>query len=189
MMELRKTQITSVGDAECAQNIGTNIGNTVLPYADAFLAFTFAPNPKRYPTMDPSGQYKTLLNCIFLKKCITEIFDKFLFTPELTENGNIHIHGYYHVSDHIKYNRWFLPACKSLGYVCVKTKVDRKWIIEYVTKDMNKMEDILEIGLPVPLSHVNHGDYHSKREIRFEANRYKINITKKPKNVDIRKYL
>lgn len=126
----------------------------VSDYLPAFKAFTLVPNPTKYKSTDPVHQYKSLLLCLFLKRDIVHTFSKFLFVPELTNQGNVHIHGYYSVKDNIKYNRWFLPACKEWGFINIKNNVDDQWTFEYLTKDIESMAELMD-ELPVPLHSEN----------------------------------
>jgi len=132
-----------------------------------FYAFTLNPDPTRYKSHDPVDQYKALLNCIFAKKYMKHTFEEFVFYPELTLNGNVHIHGCYKLKDRVKYNRWFLPACKQWGFVLVKDKIDDDWLI-YVMKESEKgdLECLFE-GLPYPLTEDNIDDY--KKDVRVKT--------------------
>lgn len=124
---------------------------------DAFKAFTWTPDPKRYRSTDPYRQYEDLLLNILLKKEMEQTFTAYVFVPELNENGNIHIHGYYNVKDVVKYNRWFLPACKHWGYTCIKKKVDLKWMIDYLAKEIDNTSQVV-YPLQSVITHDNRGD-------------------------------
>lgn len=192
MMEVRKLNPKYL-EAEwqayrSAKNQAITYAAEVVDYLPAYRAFTLAPNPKRFPTTNPTGQYKSLLSSIFLNRDLKQVFTKFLFTPELTEEGNIHIHGYYSVKDAIKYHRWFLPACKSIGFIKIKNNVDPYWVNEYVTKDMDEMENILKNDVPLPLTEQNFDEYKEYKP-KYLMRRYLLNMSNKVKNVDIRKYL
>lgn len=116
---------------------------------EAMKAFTWSPNPKKYRSHDPNDQYEALLNHVFFKKEFRHTFDKFVFIPELTEDGNVHIHGIYHVKDNIKYHKWFLPICKLYGFVKIKGKVDKGWI-DYICEDCADNEELF-FHQPYPL--------------------------------------
>lgn len=153
----------------CAECIGKDFADKYKNNLAAFRAFTWAPNPNRYRSLDPTQQYKALLACVLLKRPIKDTFNVFLFTPELTETGNIHIHGYYSIKDSIKYYNWFLPAVKSFGFVTVKSIVNETWTHDYVCKDMTKMEDILDHDVPIPLTNDNYDSYRFHRDYWTKA--------------------
>lgn len=173
------TEVVNPEDYMCAECIGEIHACKYRHHLEAFHAFTWAPNPKYYKSFDPNDQYYTLLACVLLKKNIINTFQVFLFTPELTESGNIHIHGYFSIKDSVKYFKWFLPLCKSFGYVMVKGKVDTKWTEEYVLKDMNKMEDILDFECPCPLTDEN---FEHFRDFKYHFNKLKF-LRKVPKGI------
>lgn len=104
---------------------------------DAFQAFTWTPDPKKYRSSDPQRQWEDLLVNVLTSPQMEYTFNVFVFVPEINQNGNIHVHGYYNVDDHVKYNRWFLPACKTWGYTYIKKKVDTKWMIDYLQKEID----------------------------------------------------
>lgn len=116
------------------------------------VAFTWVPNPNRYNSVIPKCQYKALLGHVLLAS--NRVFSDFKFFPELTKEGNIHIHGTFIIKDYVKYYKYFLPKCKQFGFVKVKCKdVDEKWD-EYIEKDEDMMTEILA-DLPVPLTSSN----------------------------------
>lgn len=128
-----------------------------IPDTDNLRAFTWVPDPARYPSYDAKAQYKLLLSWVLLTA--DKYFSKFGFCPELTENGNIHIHGWFVIKDKIKYYKWFLPRCKRLGYVCVKKSPNEKWF-EYTDKDIDMMKELMRHGrVPIPLTHLNIKEY------------------------------
>jgi len=134
------------------------------------IAFTWTPNPIRYPSSECRKQYKCLLDYILLSSF--KYFSKFCFIPEINLNGNIHIHGWYIVKDRIKYYKFFLPKCKSLGYVLLKHKVDDGWAA-YLEKDLFETVQIVGMDLPVPLTHNNNKSYvhlktYQKRRIKVQ---------------------
>lgn len=157
-------------------------------YLPAYKAFTCSPDPTKYKSHDPGDQWRTLLNCVLLQKRIKRCFTKFLFVPELNENGNIHFHGYYSVANKYEYNRWFLPACKRWGWCRIKDRVDDYWTFEYVTEDIEEMEEVLP-DLPVVITDENFDELYDIRERTYRFTT-KYTMSKMKSNKDIRsKYL
>lgn len=115
-------------------------------------AFTWVPNPAKYPSSEPAKQYKSLLNHVLLSSF--KFFRLFCFVPELTENGNIHIHGWFIIKDRVAFYKIFLPKCRQYGFTLIKTNVDEDWF-DYVSKDMSTTIDVVGEDLPVPLTHLN----------------------------------
>jgi len=151
---------------------------------DALHAFTLNPDPRRYRSFHTNYQYLSLLKCIFCKRDIMNTFDYFLFTPELTLQGNVHIHGYFHVKDIKKYYAWFLPACKHWGFVLIKEHVNQEWTMNYITKKMNEMWNLFDEELPVPLTSDNFNYWKEKIDkINTEPKHTMVLKFKKKKSV------
>lgn len=129
-------------------------------YADVYdtdivYFITWSPDPARYPSSTPSDQYKVLLDLVLLKS--DKLFNSFAFTPELTENGNIHIHGFFTIRDKVKYYKWFLPKIKSFGNTKIERMRKAYWrkALDYLMKDCEIMNQIMDNKLPIPLTHIN----------------------------------
>lgn len=142
----------------------TVYANDAVDHKEAYIAFTFNPDPQKYRSNDPIEQYKSLLLCLFLKRDIIHTFTKFIFIPELTKMGNVHIHGYFAIRDAIKYHKWFIPACKQWGKMAfyVKKNVDEYWMYDYMCKEVHMLADTFE-DLPYPLSDDNFEDYYQTK--------------------------
>lgn len=116
--------------------------------------FTWTPDPSRYPTSKPHEQYKIILQLILLQS--HKVFSTFAFTPELNDNGNIHIHGWYVIKDKVKYHKYYLPKMKGFGYVKIDNCNSKKALEDYYKKDIELMNEMMyEYDLPIPLTHVN----------------------------------
>lgn len=121
---------------------------------DEVCLFTWNPDPNRYPTTKPHEQYKILIDLLLINS--SKVFSRFAFTPELTLNGNIHIHGWFVIKDKYKYFKWFLPKCKSFGFVKIDKMKSKNALEEYYKKDINHMNELMnEYDLPIPLTHDN----------------------------------
>lgn len=114
---------------------------------------TWTPDPSRYPTTKPHEQYKIILQLILLQS--HKVFSTFALTPELNENGNIHIHGWFVLSDSVKFYKYYLPKMRGFGYVKVDKCIKREGLT-YYKKDIELMNELMyEYDLPIPLTHVN----------------------------------
>lgn len=121
-------------------------------------AFTWTPHPDKYPSVIPRKQYKCLLKYVLLGGA-PRCFRTFMFVPEINENGNVHIHGWYVIKDNIAYWKSFLPKCKRMGYVKVKKgNIDDKWC-SYLQKDANDTAQTVGEDMPVPLCDSNYKSY------------------------------
>lgn len=127
-----------------------------------FHAFTWNPDPAKYPSGKPEDQYRCLLDHCLLAafKC----FSYFCFVPELTKSGNTHIHGWYIIKDNISYHKWFLPQCKRLGFVLVKAQSNKQKVIpeewqNYLLKEMEDNVIIYGEKMPIPLTHNNYQQF------------------------------
>lgn len=142
-------------------------------------AFTLNPDPSRYNSDDPVVQYEQLLQDIFLKeKHMCATFSVYAFVPEMTENGNVHIHGYYIVKDRVKYYRWFLPKCKSWGYIKVKTtNVNKKWLT-YCQKEVMEHYPLFDPPYVLETDQI-----HRKKNIKLVPNHLHVYKRRKAKNI------
>lgn len=138
-------------------------------------AFTWTPDPMKYPSSDPRSQYKCLLNYILL--VAFKYFKYFCFVPELNTNGNVHIHGWYIIKDNIAYYKSFIPKCKRLGFVLIKKKVNEKWF-DYVNKEIDLTINVIGEDMPIPLTHCNCGSYkrlwRKKTGIKNTPHKYNV---------------
>lgn len=124
-------------------------------------AFTWTPDPAKYPSYIPRKQYKSLLKHVLLTAY--KYFSKFVFIPELNENGNVHIHGWFIIKNRIGFYKNFLPKCKEYGYTLVKDKyhdksIDKGWF-DYCSEEIEETVSIVGKDLPIPLTHINYECY------------------------------
>ena len=134
-----------IDEMECAEEYldEGNIANAI--------AFTWCPNPVKYHSIDNKKQYIQLLKHI-LRHSHT-FFSAFCFVPELTKEGNIHIHGWYVLKDKIAYYKRFLFKCRQLGFIKIKSNVDKGWF-QYLRKDNETMIGVLGEKIPIPYTHL-----------------------------------
>lgn len=140
---------------------------------DVVYFFTWAPNPAYYPTNTPSDQYKILLDLVFLRSY--KVFSSFAFTPELTEAGVVHIHGFYVIKDIVKYYKWFLPLVRNYGFVKVERMKRAHACCNYIMKDCEIMNEILDSSLPIPLTHINIEYYRKQHRLTKKRLKMKLN--------------
>lgn len=146
--------------------------NEDISYPAELVAFTWTPDPSKYPTNVPRTQYKCLLNYVLLSshKC----FDKFCFVPEINIAGNVHIHGWFIIKDKYKYYKWFIPKCKGYGFIYIKKgNIDDKWKYDYLEKDIGDTINILGQDMPIPLTHLNIDAYRSMFDGRMKCKNVK----------------
>lgn len=120
---------------------------------DHVVLFTWNPNPAFYPTTSPRDQYKILLD-LMIKNC-KQLFSSFAFAPELTHDGNVHLHGWYVVKDKVKYFKYFIPKLKSLGFMKLAKMKNKNALSWYYKKTIEEMNAIIGDDLPIPLTHQN----------------------------------
>lgn len=108
------------------------------------LALTLTYRQHHY--VDPLRQFQeTILQVLLgLRRCCEE----FVLCPELTDDGNIHYHATIWVTDMVKWHKSILPSFRRNGFTKVKSNVDSKWT-EYVIKDVDNMQKILGVELPI----------------------------------------
>lgn len=108
--------------------------NDTLPATD-LLAITWCPNPALFFR----SAHKPIVQLIELRTILLKIYkacDICVLYPEMTQQGNVHIHGKLHIKDKYKWYHSTLPSLKRTGYVCIKTKINKKWD-DYITKDLD----------------------------------------------------
>lgn len=103
----------------------------------AFVAFTWSPDPSKFPSFDPVTQYGSILFTLLKTNVMRRSIYPFLFVPEINENGNVHLHGIYSIKNNGNYYHQFIPYLKRYGFVKIKKNVDIKWF-DYLRKDINK---------------------------------------------------
>lgn len=121
------------------------------------LAFTWSPDPKKFKGIKPRYQWDDILSFVrLLSSCAY-----FTLYPELNANGNLHIHARVEIFDKVKWYKKVLPTFKYNGFVLIKSKdINEKWD-EYIAKDKEIMESVLELKLPIvhskasPLKDIN----------------------------------
>lgn len=159
------------------------------PDAKALYLFTWSPNPRIFHCRDPRKQYKQLLMNFITK--FVKCFSIFALTPELTVNGNIHIHGWFMLSDPIKWFRNWLPKLGARNTGNMKVS---KWnggdAFYYYKKSVEEMNDIINYGdveeLPIPLTHHNVDAYEFKViKTKYQTLLNDINKKKKSKNLNV----
>lgn len=127
----------------------------VQQYIEECIAITINPDPKRYTSYDPEDQYRSLIQTLLSHPQMRHTFKDYAFYPELTLEGNVHLHGHYRIKDQIKYYKWFLPLVKRIapsGYR-IKKNIDTGWF-EYETK-FKLAQEFFE-PLPVPYTEYSH---------------------------------
>lgn len=138
--------------------------------APRFFALTWVPDPKRYKTKDPYKQYQT---CLTYLRMASKVFEEYSFIPELTLDGNVHIHGYYLVKDMIKFFRKFLPMLKSCGFIKIKPITTMHDWQAYMMKDMEQNQYLFD-GLPYPFDNdtiIPKWVYQSKKTMKKKTYR------------------
>lgn len=155
----------------------------VLSYQEDFslldnvYAFTWNPDPVRYSSKTPSDQYESLLHYIYKNY---KIFGKFVFIPELTLNGYIHIHGIFTMKDRISFYKTFLPIIKNIGFVVIKPCTNIDGWINYLIKDIKAMSEILREELPIPLTSDNIELYKKLHKFETKSRKLKLQLNIKP---------
>jgi len=172
-----KDPLTSERPA-CLPICSAQTHSAIIDFSDALLlcgsrAFTWNPNPLRYKSYDPNDQYLSCLMWAF-KNC-TKVFNNYIFVPELTSDGNVHIHGIFTLFDKLKYYKKFLPRVKALGFVKIKERVDAKWL-KYIFKEWTNNSDIFNLDT---LNHNNYDMFNLKSRCEYLPKLIKGPIEKK----------
>lgn len=100
---------------------------------------TWNPRPRFY-NYDEGGhndfdlQWWTMCDTLFKSiRCLAH----FAFVPEVSEQGKLHMHGFFTIRDKRKYNRSFLPTLRKNGFIKIaKVKVIKWKTFKYHVKDL-----------------------------------------------------
>jgi len=148
------------------------------------IAFTCNPLPLRFNTHDPVLQYEKCM--MYFLRYAPSVFEHYCFIPELTVQGNVHIHGFYTVKNPGKYYTVFLPKAKRLGFCKIKTeRVDNGWL-DYIHKSLPLMVEVMGSSLvPVPYTDEDDTDYLKQRTLKQTYDR----LLRKPKYKPIQRHI
>jgi len=112
--------------------------------------------------------------CCYALKCIDQISDKYVFLPELADDGRLHIHGWFNLKNYRKFYRSFLPYLDKEGWSkCDKVK-STEWYT-YYKKDLHITREVIDCE-DLVVSHYNHHDVLNTYE--EEA---RLGLIKKPR--------
>lgn len=127
---------------------------------DEVWLLTWTPAPWKYPSNDCIEQFK--MSLFWILKLIPLCWKTFCITPELSEAGNIHWHGWFVMKDKIKYYRQLLPRIRALGYEKIRKARNVKKALskEYHRKSLKFMVQLLDQDLPI--THLNIDKYLMK---------------------------
>lgn len=145
--------------------------NDVTP-VDTIYFFTLSPRPSKLHYEQQLNYAQHIWETLF---DIHQVMDKFCIIPELNQNGNIHYHGWFSIKDLYRYNRYWLPRMKKVGFVKVsKCKVNflsDSIPYAYHLKDFDEMVSQM-YPFPIPLTHSTY------RNIKNVVNYVKYNTNK-----------
>lgn len=119
--------------------------NKARPTPRENWAITWAPNPDLYRSLQPIDQWRTCLTYLRIAKRFS---DNFYFVPELTANGNIHVHGIFEIRDAVAYFRKFLPMLKKQGFIKIKKVDDYHVWMAYISKEQLFMQNLFGGNIP-----------------------------------------
>jgi len=132
---------------QCASIAEFDISSEEITYL-----ITWVPNPKLLSN-DQCTNYVRHYSKYFMKfyQCMT----CFVISPELTQNGNIHYHGWFQLRDRVRWFKQVLPSMKYSGYVKIDpVRKDLRAALKYYKKDILFADEFFaDICVPVPITH------------------------------------
>lgn len=122
----------------------------------------------------------------YIKRCSK----KYCILPEVSENGKLHCHGWFVMSDKIKWMKFVQPLLFRRGMIRItKLKEMRKKFDYYMQKDLDETVSLLDDHDLICLSHITHESLFGTIKKRKILNIKKYADPKdKPKSVDMRVY-
>lgn len=118
-----------------------------MDYEKFPIAFTQTVNNGFFLQQNPSYRCQYIDSLNYLVRTFKDSVEAIVF-PELTLNGQIHFHGFIKVIDQVKFRKAQYLLKKNLGYNYFKL-IDNvpKWL-EYCSKDVANMSQLLNEELP-----------------------------------------
>lgn len=149
---------------------------------------TWNPKPRfyaydKYGENDYDSQWHSMLHELMKSfRCC----DNYAFVAEISEEGKLHMHGFYQVYDKIKYHKSFLPSLRKNGFIKHNKarSLDRK-VIKYHKKDIyDTIEHMKDQSVPTVLCPETRDELSKLFYLRI------INIAKKEiSNANLMKWL
>lgn len=125
---------------------------------DKVHLITWNPKPifydyKPYGDNDYLMQWRSMVDLLCEgRRCLS----RFCFVPEISDEGKLHMHGWYVVLDHKNYYKSFLPKLKRNGFVKkAKAKSHDFKTFVYHTKDFDATNDVLSYWSNFLVNHYN----------------------------------
>lgn len=142
---------------------------------DNVYAFTWN-QTLRYQSTGPSDQYESLLHYFYKNY---KILGTFVIVPELTINGYVHIHGVFTIKDKIKFYKTFMPILKNIGFVMIKPCSHVTGWLQYMSKTISEMIEIMRPELPIPLTSDNVQTYKAIHRFDKASRKLKLQLNQK----------
>lgn len=102
---------------------------------DYIQTFTWSVRPKQLRIWG-GDSYESQWKCMVLQlQIIKRCCDKYVILPEISDDGRLHCHGWFNVSDKIKYFKQFLPTMRRYGFIDVRKMKSPNWF-SYITKNL-----------------------------------------------------
>lgn len=144
----------------------TDLSDKVYEYAwdeieeyDKVMLITWNPKPRFY-AYDPYGdnnyprQWNTMLEvlCEAYRTC-----SRFAFVPEISEDGKLHMHGWYVIKDRLKYHKSFLPSLRKNGFIKKSKARSHEWkTFKYHVKELEITREYLPDYESMVITHMNY---------------------------------
>lgn len=170
----------------------TDLSKKVYEYAwdeimeyDKVMLITWNPKPRFY-AYDQYGdnnyvrQWDTMLEilCEAYRTC-----SRFAFVPEISEDGKLHMHGWYVVADRLKYCKSFLPSLRRAGFIKKSKARTHDWkAFKYHVKEVDETLAFLPGYESIVITHMNYGYFKKRvnwqRILNFEMEKNKKLVRK-----------
>lgn len=137
---------------------------------DEVILITWSPKPRFYnysPHIDNdyAMQWRTMINVLVNTRCLR----LFCFMPEISDEGRLHMHGWFVINDKVKYHKSFLPSLKRNGFIKKNKANSHGWkTFEYHTKDIASTCKYLPGWEELPITH------HNRDVFNEEIQKYKL---------------
>jgi len=155
------------------------VEETIDPEHDLFL-ITISPKP-RYDK-GVSECYDADMYTYFHR--LHKYSEVWCMSPELTQNGNIHYHGWFQIADPKGWFNYGFPWIKSHSNVKVNVAKNKKEAIKYYYKKSARGMRVMLLGQPLPVSHLNYKLYMKMLSNRLLLMHHRLDARQEKKKAD-----
>lgn len=159
---------------------------------DKVYLITWNPKPRFYNYSifgenDYNVQWRTMLKVLLeANRCCS----RFAFVPEISDEGKLHMHGWFVVSDRIKYHKSFLPSLNRGGFIKKSKAKKHTWdVFKYHVKEVDITQEYLNQHENIVVTHENCKAIRAEMHLYLALIEHNYNNKKAVKKQNVMKML